>query len=134
MVAELHERPHFVYRAFAADGALLYIGCTSDVDRRFAAHRKHPSSQRWIHDMDRLTVEEHPDQWSAMRAEWDAIRDEHPRFNIHANPKPCKIEGCDEPHNAKGWCRTHYSRNYHYGDPLAEPTGKNARIRNRGAA
>lgn len=27
--------------------------------------------------------------------------------------KPCKIDGCDNPHVARGWCNKHYLRWYH---------------------
>lgn len=30
---------HFLYRCYDADGRLLYIGCTSDVERRIEGHR-----------------------------------------------------------------------------------------------
>ena len=29
----------------------------------------------------------------------------------------CVIEGCDEPHQARGWCKTHYNAWYAHGDP-----------------
>ncbi len=31
---------HFIYRCYDADGVLIYIGCTTDVKRRIAAHRR----------------------------------------------------------------------------------------------
>lgn len=31
--------------------------------------------------------------------------------------KTCSIEGCDNPHKAKGYCRTHYERFCKHGDP-----------------
>lgn len=30
----------------------------------------------------------------------------------------CTVNGCDEPHEARGMCRTHYQRWYRHGDPL----------------
>jgi hypothetical protein len=35
---------------------------------------------------------------------------------IHA---ACTIEGCDSPHEARGWCKKHYDRWAWHGDPLA---------------
>ena len=35
-------------------------------------------------------------------------------------PDGCSIAGCDRPHEARGWCNTHYQRWYHFGDPLHE--------------
>lgn len=32
--------------------------------------------------------------------------------------KCCSIEGCDQPHDARGWCKTHYMRWRSNGDPL----------------
>lgn len=33
-------------------------------------------------------------------------------------PKPCSIEGCDEPSMCRSWCNAHYQRWYKFGDPL----------------
>jgi len=33
-------------------------------------------------------------------------------------PRPCSIEGCSNPHHARGWCTTHYTRWRLYGDPF----------------
>ena len=30
----------------------------------------------------------------------------------------CKVEGCDNKHKAKGYCRKHYDKFLKYGDPL----------------
>lgn len=38
------------------------------------------------------------------------------RTHGSANARPCTIEGCDEPQNARGWCTTHYMRWYKTGD------------------
>lgn len=38
----------------------------------------------------------------------------------------CKIEGCDKPKEARGWCRMHYGRWYRWGDPL-EPDHRGLR-------
>ena len=31
------------------------------------------------------------------------------------NTKTCTVDGCDKPYEAKGWCKTHYHRMWHYG-------------------
>lgn len=33
--------------------------------------------------------------------------------------RTCCIDGCDRPHEARGWCKTHYARWRANGDPLA---------------
>ena len=32
--------------------------------------------------------------------------------------RTCNLDGCDNPHDARGWCRVHYQRWRRYGDPL----------------
>lgn len=36
----------------------------------------------------------------------------------------CSIDGCDNPRNAKGYCRNHYYRFWKHGDPLAGRTAQ----------
>lgn len=36
----------------------------------------------------------------------------------------CSVEGCDLPHDARGWCRVHYGRWRRHGDPLYHPSEK----------
>lgn len=36
----------------------------------------------------------------------------------------CSIEGCENPVKSRGWCRTHYMRWYHTGDPLLLKGGR----------
>lgn len=31
--------------------------------------------------------------------------------------RSCSLEGCDLAYYAKGFCKNHYQRNYHHGDP-----------------
>lgn len=33
----------------------------------------------------------------------------------------CTIDGCGEPHLARGWCSVHWQRNKHHGSPHYEP-------------
>lgn len=34
-------------------------------------------------------------------------------------PTPtCSVDGCDNPHSARGWCNKHYQRAKRWGDPL----------------
>jgi excinuclease UvrABC nuclease subunit len=72
-------RPAAVYRQYAEDGTLLYIGCSLNPDRRTGQHRSRSKWGRLIHRFD--------EQWfaterEALAAERDAIAAEHPRFNV----------------------------------------------------
>ncbi len=35
--------------------------------------------------------------------------------------RTCSIEGCEQEHWAKGWCKTHHRHWKQFGDPLAQP-------------
>jgi hypothetical protein len=70
--------PHFVYRCFDADGALLYIGCSGDPAARV---RKHASRSEWFADCADITVQEYPHFWAARAAEDEAIYTERPLHN-----------------------------------------------------
>lgn len=41
-----------------------------------------------------------------------------------ADSRICKIDGCDKPLKARGWCNAHWVRWKRYGDPLAGQTMK----------
>lgn len=41
--------------------------------------------------------------------------------------RTCSVDGCDDPHLARGWCRTHYQRWRKHGDPLA-PSPRGSRV------
>lgn len=83
------ERPHFVYRIFDADDALIYIGCARDVESRLTLHcaRSSQSPRSWAirRRMVRHTVEEFPTKAAARAAEAEAIRSERPELNVLHN-------------------------------------------------
>lgn len=60
-----------VYRLFAADGALLYIGSAFDPEERCKAHAGTP----WWSTVTRRTEEWHPTRGRAYSAEMGAIAD-----------------------------------------------------------
>lgn len=68
-----------LYRLFAEDGALLYVGIAGNPGRRFEQHR---SDKPWWGHVALTTVEHYRSRESAMVAELAAIRSEHPRHNI----------------------------------------------------
>lgn len=82
--------PHFVYRCYAEDGELLYIGCTEDVQTRLAQLTamcnigRHAATGTLIRRMTSHTVEEHPDRASAFAAERSAIANESPLLNVNS--------------------------------------------------
>jgi predicted GIY-YIG superfamily endonuclease len=88
-LARLAAMPTYLYRWFAyntvnPDGGhdeLIYVGISTDVDRRTAQHLKryeHDNST-WPHWADRVEVELFPDRACALAAEADAIKTEFPR-------------------------------------------------------
>lgn len=83
--AELAAAPHYVYRLLAADGALLYVGCSVDPASRLATHN---TDQPWADLIAEQTVEGPYDRAEALRRETAAINSERPRFNVRHNPVP----------------------------------------------
>lgn len=68
----------YVYRFYAADDRLLYVGITRDTRRRFADHER---GARWWPDVARWEVRVLPNRAVAEVAEALAIATEHPVFN-----------------------------------------------------
>lgn len=77
-------RQHFVYRAFAADGYLLYVGCSYTPDKRFAAHR---SSSCWFDEAVRFTMSGPYNYETARHIEHVAINSERPQYNYTAEKR-----------------------------------------------
>lgn len=74
------EVPHVLYRLFNAAGALLYVGITSNLDERLKDHRS-DKRKTWWPQVAQVTVEHHPTELDARRAESKAIRSEEPAWN-----------------------------------------------------
>lgn len=74
---------HVVYRAFDEAGALLYVGATSDLGRRFVNHK---SGASWFDELRTITVAHYPTREESLAAERDAIASEGPRYNQPAHP------------------------------------------------
>lgn len=72
-------RDHFVYRAFDADGGLLYVGCTQDLEGRI--NRSHRYTAHWFQLAARFRVAGPYTYATARRLERDAIRTERSMFN-----------------------------------------------------
>lgn len=73
---------HSIYRLFDADGALLYIGVSKQVPTRIAQHR---ADKTWASEIARVETEEFPTRDDALLAEYFAIDDEDPRYNVLRN-------------------------------------------------
>lgn len=68
-----------VYRCFAADGTLLYVGVADDVGKRW---KEHAGDKPWWPLVVRQTVDWHDSRDEALRIERDAIRAERPVHNV----------------------------------------------------
>lgn len=85
-----------VYRLFAADGTLLYIGSAFDPDHRCKSHQK----QSWWPEAVRRTDEWHPDRWAAYAEEAKAIVMEKPKLNVmgtQAYRDECRRRAKEDP-------------------------------------
>lgn len=72
-------RRHFVYRALAADGRLLFVGCTNDLPGRMRAHAK--ANGGWHSQMARLKVAGPYNYDTARQLEREAIESGRPLFD-----------------------------------------------------
>lgn len=77
------ERPGAVYRLWAADGTLLYIGSSYTPEERAKAHCR----AEWGHLIARRTDEWHPTREHAYAAEGRAIKAEGPAHNTVGTPR-----------------------------------------------
>jgi predicted GIY-YIG superfamily endonuclease len=71
-------RPAAVYRLWAEDGTLLYIGSAYDPEERCKAHHKRP----WWPMVHTRTEKWYGDRWAAWAAEMEQIRREEPPHNV----------------------------------------------------
>jgi excinuclease UvrABC nuclease subunit len=72
-----------IYRCYDADGSLLYIGSSINVEQRLEAHQ---STSFWRCHVARVRLQIAPDELTARRLEAKAIRAENPRFNLQHRP------------------------------------------------
>jgi predicted GIY-YIG superfamily endonuclease len=68
-----------LYRFYASDDALLYVGITERLSLRWEEHAR---AQTWWPQVDHQTVQWLPSRERAFSAEKDAIAAENPAFNI----------------------------------------------------
>lgn len=77
--------PNVLYRLFDAEGALLYIGITVDFQTRMRYHRR---QKPWWGEVARTETEPFRSRSEALTAEWYAIVNECPKYNVeHADER-----------------------------------------------
>jgi predicted GIY-YIG superfamily endonuclease len=77
-----YESPTSLYRHFATDGALLYVGVSLSWPARTKAHAK---GSHWFEQVSRVEIERFRTRDEALAAEREAIKRERPKFNIVHN-------------------------------------------------
>lgn len=75
---DIESQPTAVYRLYARDGRLLYVGMTNNPDVRFANHEL---TKGWWKQVEEKVIEWHPDRATARLHEAAAIKGEAPAFN-----------------------------------------------------
>lgn len=75
-VKDTPAKGYWLYRLFGG-GRLLYVGVTRTPRRRMSSHWR-----RWGAHIDDVTWEECADERDMLRREAEAIRTEHPAFNV----------------------------------------------------
>jgi hypothetical protein len=88
-VSRPEEKQTSLYRHFAADGSLLYVGISLSWPART---RSHSHSSTWFEQVVRVEIEQFLSREAALEAERSAIKSERPKFNvIHNRPeKPAR--------------------------------------------
>ncbi|MFD8577366.1 GIY-YIG nuclease family protein [Streptomyces virginiae] len=76
--------PTALYRLRDRSGALLYVGITSNLGRRWNTHA---DGKRWWADVATRSIEWFPTREHALAAEVQAIRAEQPRYNVQHNKR-----------------------------------------------
>lgn len=76
---EIRQIPHALYRLYGDAGDLLYIGISLNAAARVAQHRL---VQSWWNEVSEVRLESYLDRDAALRAEAQAIKVEHPRYNV----------------------------------------------------
>jgi predicted GIY-YIG superfamily endonuclease len=76
--------PTNLYRHFAGDGCLLYVGISLSAINRLAQHREH---SEWFQQIRKVTINTFPNREAARIAESYAIKTENPIFNLQKRQK-----------------------------------------------
>lgn len=70
---------HYLYRAFDAKGALIYVGVSLSVLQRLSQHR---ITAGWFGEVDTIKIERFASKGEAEAAEREAIAVDRPKYNI----------------------------------------------------
>jgi hypothetical protein len=106
-----------LYRHFAEDGTLLYVGISLSWPART---RQHAQTARWFDQVAKVEIEHFPTREAALGAEREAIKREKPQFNIMHNRG-------SEPGAPKVWGSAWRREKRHFDDPLLKSiTGPDA--------
>jgi predicted GIY-YIG superfamily endonuclease len=71
-----------LYRHFAADGSLLYVGISLSWPARTKTHAR---GSTWFEQVAKVEIEHFPTRADALNAEREAIKRERPKFNVVHN-------------------------------------------------
>lgn len=84
-------RPCSVYRIYAADGTLIYVGVTDRGQRRQV---EHINSKQWAREMAETHWEHYESREKALSRERELIITQHPKYNLihHAGGDPEQME------------------------------------------
>lgn len=104
--SDLRHRHHTVYRFYAADGRVLYVGCTTDLPQRLATHQ---SEKPWWSEVIRVECEQFgTDRGGAYARERQLILDLRPQ---HASGHAV-FEGSGIPCAFQRYCGAEADRGY----------------------
>lgn len=80
---KIKKMPCQLYRHFAADGTLLYVGVSLNALLRQHAHKTGRSP--WFEQIAKIEIQNLPTKKAALEAERKAIKDEKPLYNVLHN-------------------------------------------------
>ncbi|MBO0863472.1 MAG: GIY-YIG nuclease family protein [Mycobacterium sp.] len=89
-----------LYRFFADDGDLLYVGISANPGHRFEQHAR---QKPWWREVDEVRIEHFDDYATAGEAERQAIATEHPWYNLAPqSPLVAELEDLRQQHDELG--------------------------------
>lgn len=86
-----------VYRLYDLDGVLLYVGVTSQLQRRLMTHK---NKFEWWNEVVRVGLDHFQDRNNALAFESKIIKEEKPKYNVKQTDKEPKywlVKGYKRP-------------------------------------